>query len=65
MVTIRNEKWVGKTDHNGSALYDREGCCLSTDTKPTAGWANGSTMLEIDTGKVFVFDAENATWREL
>ena len=34
---------------------------LSTDTKPTET-ANGSVFLEIDTGKVFCYDAENKTW---
>lgn len=65
MVTVNNEKWMGKTDPNGKAVYFREGTCLSTDTKPTEGWGNGSTMLEMDTGNVFIFDAENVTWREL
>lgn len=27
--------------------------CLSTDDKPTAGMPNGSTCIEIDTGKVY------------
>lgn len=42
----------------------REGVCLSTDAKPT-DWENGSTLLEMDTGKVFVYDKANSTWREL
>lgn len=64
MVTINAEKWMGKSDPRGNAVYYREGVCLSTDTKPTA-WENGSTLLEMDTKKVFVFDAENEVWREL
>ena len=36
---------------------------LSTDTKPTA--PNGSTFIEMDTGKGFLFDAENGLWHEL
>lgn len=65
MVSISKEKWMEKTDPNGKALYYREGSCLSTDTKPTEGWANGSTLLEMDTKKVYVYDAENEVWRAL
>lgn len=39
------------------------GYCLSTDTKPT-GVANGSCIIEMDTGKIYFFDAENGQWRE-
>ena len=37
---------------------------LSTDSKPTDA-VNGSTFLEMDTGKVFIYDKQNAQWREL
>ena len=37
---------------------------LYTDQKPT-NCPNGSTFLEMDTGKVYVFDKENTQWREL
>lgn len=39
--------------------------CLSTDTKPTWNVKNGSTLVEIDTGKGYMFDAHGATWHEL
>jgi hypothetical protein len=39
--------------------------CLSTDRKPTEDIKNGSTCLEIDTGKRYAFDAENSEWHEL
>lgn len=39
--------------------------CLSTDTKPTEHIANGSTCLEIDTGDLYVFDAENGEWHAI
>lgn len=38
---------------------------LSTDEKPTAGVANGSPLLEMDTGDVYVFDKENNEWHKL
>lgn len=33
---------------------------LSTDTKPAA--ANGSSFLEMDTGDMYYYDADNETW---
>jgi hypothetical protein len=40
------------------------GFCISTDEKPTVGVGNGSILTEIDTGKNFMFDAQNALWIE-
>ena len=40
------------------------GVCLSTDAKPTSGVSNGDMLLEMDTGKIYLFDAENSQWRE-
>lgn len=38
---------------------------LSTDTpKPTEGVGNGSAFVEMDTGKLYFYDAAGATWRE-
>lgn len=37
---------------------------LSTDTKPTDGVRNGSVFVEMDTGKEYLFDAENDQWVE-
>ena len=42
-----------------------ESVCLSTDTKPTTGIANGSLVLEMDTGKIFAFNETASTWIEL
>ena len=39
-----------------------EGECLSTDTKPTTGIANGSCLIEMDTGDRFMFDEANEEW---
>jgi hypothetical protein len=43
---------------------------LSTDTKPTGEFdglsvQNGSEYTEVDTGKKFLFDYDNATWHEV
>lgn len=38
---------------------------LSTDDKPPASKTNnGAVFLEIDTSKIYFFDAENAEWLE-
>ena len=57
MITVIN-------DYDGSSVDVRrkEIMCLSDDTKPT-DVANGSVCLEIDTGKLFVYDEENESWR--
>lgn len=57
MVNLYN-----KTIQNGKHLA--EGFCLSTDTKPTYAIANGSILVEIDTGNVFFFNEEASTWVE-
>jgi hypothetical protein len=38
--------------------------CLSSDEKPTEGIKNGSTLIEIDTGARYLFDASNGQWNE-
>lgn len=37
---------------------------LSTDTKPTIEVPNGSAFIEMDTGKLYFFDAAGASWVE-
>ena len=39
--------------------------CLSTDEKPTENINNGSTLVEIDTGKRYIFDASSLAWNEV
>ena len=38
---------------------------LSTDTKPTDGVDNGAFFVEMDTGKLYLFDAEGDEWLEV
>ncbi len=52
-----------KTDNKAQAM--KEVRCLSTDDKPTAGMPNGSTCIEIDTGKVYLFDLDGNQWHEV
>ena len=37
----------------------------SSDSKPTTGYANGSTFLEVDTGKIYLFNESTSSWVEL
>ena len=37
----------------------------SGDSKPTTGYANGSTFLEVDTGKIYLFNESTSSWVEL
>ena len=46
MITTINEK-----------TYEFRG--LSTDEKPIERVGNGSVFIELDTGKVFIFDEQN------
>ena len=60
MITIDQvPKPVGFMDYKQEKALDLRG--LSTDTKPT-GAPNGSTFMEIDTGDVYCYDAENNVW---
>ena len=42
---------------------------ISTDEKPTTidgkDIANGTVFIEIDTGKLYMFDKENEQWKEM
>lgn len=53
---------TSKTDQRTMSLVG-----LSTDTKPVnVSWlGNGSTFLEMDTDKVYIYDEKNKVWREL
>lgn len=42
-----------------------EAVCLSSDSKPTDGIANGSTCIEMNTGKIFMFNEAGSAWVEL
>lgn len=57
------------TVNNYNRPYEFRG--LSTDPKPTMespefnGLQNGSTFIEMDTSKVFMYDAVSKNWRQL
>ena len=37
---------------------------LSTDSKPTDGISNGSCFVEMDSGKIYFYNAAGAAWAE-
>ena len=48
-------------------MLSQYGNCIfgkSTDTKPTGTAVNGRAFIEMDTGKVYFFDAEGGEWLE-
>ena len=48
---------------DGDARYI-EAYGLSTDDKPTDDICNGSMYIEMDSGKVYFYDAAGEAWRE-
>lgn len=67
MVSITAKKYSEKDSGLAANALEnikcREGVCLSTEPKPT-DWANGSAIIEMDTGDVFLYDEQNKTWRK-
>ena len=57
MVSINRQQGYGRVYNDVR--------CLSTDAKPTEDVKNGSTLVEIDTGRGYVFDATGGTWHEV
>lgn len=67
MVTWTTWKAMSNTtDESGNVevIYYGSGTCLAADTKPTEGIFNGSTLTEMDTSKIYFFDAVSKTWME-
>lgn len=63
MVRFLDGKSFGEKNASGVGVGYAEIACISTDTKPTAGFATGSICVEVDTGKVYFFE-EPSTWVE-
>jgi hypothetical protein len=72
MITANGFEQLNTEVYNGQLVskckYDLVG--LSTDTKPTMLFngsliANGSTLLNMDNGAVFMYDETNARWLPL
>ena len=67
MITIYKTENITRNKEGRFVVADIR--CLSTDTKPTEiegkNVANGSQLVEIDTGKVFLYDLDSETWKEI
>lgn len=59
MITIIKTEVV---DNNNLKTVELRG--NSNDDKPTEGIGNGSTFLEVDTGKLYLYDLDSTTWNE-
>ena len=51
------------SNSNNDSVWELYG--KSSDIKPTSRIPNGSTYYEMDTGKVYIFDEEDAKWWEV
>ena len=66
MITIYKKTNVYNAENDKKEIELRG---LSTDTKPLTvegkDVPNGSVFIEINTGKIFLFDLDNKTWNEV
>lgn len=63
MVSVYSKSGLRTTGDGELSICELRG--LSTDEKPTTGIDNGSTFIEIDTGKIYMYDLENEQWMEI
>ena len=67
MVTIYKQEFRKNTEEGDYIIAELR--CLSTDTKPTKVGDkiidNGSQLIEIDTGKIYLYDLASKTWKEI
>lgn len=52
-------------DNSGNPLRVVEIAGASGETKPTSGIVDGSSFIETDTGKRYVFDEASSAWAEM
>ena len=62
MISIYKNNGISNIESGNRELEYRG---LSTDSKPTTNVVNGSVFIEIDTGKIYLFDADSSTWKEV
>lgn len=67
MISIYKQEF--SKNEGEEKIFRGEVRCLSTDTKPTEvngkTIENGSQLIEIDTGKIYLYDADSKTWNEV
>ena len=64
MVRCIFSKIIPPATQYGYPLYI-EAAGLSTDSKPDVNIVSGSLFMEVDTGKVYVYDEVGKTWAEI
>lgn len=62
VITIEGEDYIVLPDGDLTKRVEYYG--TSTDTKPVDGVNNADMFYEMDTKKLFLFDAENKKWLE-
>jgi len=67
MISVNQTKKIREDGEDKYSLMEIAG--LSSDEKPTdeinnTKIDNGSIFIEMDTGKIYMFDLENTTWEE-
>lgn len=67
MISVYKNNSILSTENGEVKSLEFRG--LSTDTKPTKygdkDVNNGATFIEMDTGKIYLFDLENKQWKEI
>ena len=67
MISISETKRTRELEGEKKTLMELRG--LSTDEKPTeisnTSIDNGSVFIEIDTGKLYMFDLDSEEWKEI
>lgn len=62
MISIIDEADIREYPNKVQTVKTYSG--LSTDSKPTEGVTNGSQFIELDSGKIFIFDKDSELWVE-
>lgn len=63
MIRIFNKQLVAV--ENGAAKNVATVYCNSSDTKPTSNLVNGARLIEVDTGKNYLFNEATSSWVEV
>lgn len=63
MITKHFVETIQSGAHGEALQYSTFFGLSSDDPKPTEGVGNGSAFIEMDTSKVYFYDAENEEWK--
>lgn len=65
MAIRSNPNRLVEVTEEGQAKFIAELFGTSNDDKPTSGYCNGTTFLEVDTGKIYLFNEDTSSWVEV